>query len=110
MQNEGQVVVFRKLNDEEYSRELTKKLLEEAQEFDPKLPKAAQELADVLEVVEALAKELGLSFDDLREVQATIQKKRGSFDSRLFVDTVSMPDSDKWSKYYSEDPIKYEEI
>jgi len=109
MQDLGQKVVFHKLNDDEYLAELANKLVEEAREFDPKEPKATKELADVLEVVDALAAELGVSFEELRKLQLQIRKERGGFSDRLYVEKVGVPDGDKWGDYYAAEPVRFPE-
>jgi len=66
---------------EEYKAELIKKLVEETQEFSD--DKSSEELADVLEVVEALKK---LSeYADVEEVRKTKAEERGAFDKRIIL-------------------------
>src|SRR4051794_32693596 len=104
MQALGQQVTVRKLNDEEFVAKLADKLVEEAKEFDPSEPKASDELADILEVIKALAKEMGINFDELRELQAKRREKRGGFQERFFVERLGVPDNDKWAEYYAREP------
>jgi len=66
---------------EEYKTELVKKLQEEAAEFSADA--SAEELADVIEVVEALKK-----LDEYKDVEAIREQKRnekGAFDKRIIV-------------------------
>ncbi len=110
MERNGQHVVYRKLNDEAYLKALAAKLVEEAREF--KLEsnhEALKELADLLEVVEALAHELESDFETVRQLQQTKREQRGGFKDRIFIESVSVPDTDKWAAYYAADPQKYPE-
>lgn len=111
MQGLGQQVTYRKLDDAGYLRELHKKLLEEAGEFDAAKPDdALKELTDVLEVVEALAKQLGTDFTGLRKLQAESREKRGGFETRTFVERLDLADDDPWVAYYAKDPERFKEI
>jgi len=111
MQGMGQQVTHRKLDDAEYVRELRKKLLEEAGEFDTTKPEdALKELADVLEVVEALAKQIGTDFDGLRKLQAEIREKRGGFEDRTYVERLDLADDDPWAAYYAKDPERFKPV
>lgn len=83
IEKEGGKPVTRTLELEEYSRYLEKKLDEEVAEYHES--KELEELADVLEVVYALAKLRGYS---VKELEAAYQKKheaRGGFEDRVFL-------------------------
>lgn len=109
MQELGQQITFRKLTDQEILPEMGKKLLEEANEFSPSDPNAENELADLLEVIEQLGKELGKEFEALRILQLKRRKERGSFDERIYVERLDLADEDPWVKYYAADPIRFPE-
>ena len=72
-----------------YQRALRSKLLEEAQEAEAAADEQlAGELADVLEVLKALAKAHGLAWEGI-ELQATRKRaERGGFDRRIFLEHV----------------------
>lgn len=111
METNGQKVLYRTLTDEAYLKELARKLVEEAKEF--KLEsneEALKELADLLEVIEALAGQLGSDFGGLRAVQAERRQKRGGFADRTYIEKVTLQDDDKWVDYYAADPIKFPEV
>lgn len=111
MQGMGQRVVSKKLSDAAYLHELSRKLVEEASEFKPGDPKEAlKELADILEVVEALAAEFGADFDKLRAVQAERKAKRGGFTDRTYVESVTLADDDPWAAYYAKEPERFKEV
>lgn len=75
----------RKLSDDEYSNELMKKLDEEIDELKKDL--SIEELADVLEVVYAIADEMD-SREDLEKVRSEKAKKRGAFKDKIFLESV----------------------
>ncbi len=70
--------------DEEYMARLDQKLMEEATEFfesrDP------EELADILEVVYALAQSKGISREKLERIRARKAQERGSFTRRIVLE------------------------
>ncbi len=74
------------LDDEKYTAALEKKLKEETREY--LHSKELMELADILEVVEALAKNQGSSFDEVLELKKQKQEKNGAFDKRIFLVSV----------------------
>ncbi|MFJ4827551.1 nucleoside triphosphate pyrophosphohydrolase [Streptomyces bacillaris] len=69
---------------EEYRERLRHKLSEEVNEFlYADNSTAAEELADVLEVVQALALDLGITLDRLEELRAQKAEERGGFAGRV---------------------------
>ena len=101
---------YKILSDEEILDALKQKILEECNEFDPKKPNAIEELADILEVVEQLTKELGEDFETLRNEQLKKRKKSGGFEKRAYVRTLHLQDDDRWIEYYAKDPKRFVEI
>ncbi len=79
----GQIPETRILNDSEYSSELRKKLQEEVQEY--LLSSDIEELADILEVVEALAKDHGKSIDEVIGIKQKKQDRNGAFKKKIFL-------------------------
>lgn len=84
---DGKTCDIRVLSQDEYVLELRRKLAEEAAEFGQ--DSNPGELADVLEVVYALAEAQGLSSSDLEAIRLRKQTERGSFRERLFLGSVS---------------------
>ena len=82
----GQIPETRILNDSEYSSELRRKLQEEVQEY--LLSSDIEELADILEVVEALAKDHGTSIDEVIGIKQKKQDKNGAFEQKIFLFSV----------------------
>ena len=82
----GRSAQFRVLSDDEYAAALERKLTEEVAEYLES--RAPVELADVLEVVQALAENKGLSFDELLAIKAEKQRTNGAFRKKLFLEFV----------------------
>ncbi len=72
---------YRKANEEEYSKELLLKLQEEVDEF--KEDQNLEELADIIEVVHALAELKGHSAQDLEMIRKNKAEERGKFKDRI---------------------------
>lgn len=78
------------LKDEEFKRALETKLKEEYDE----LLRAAddnnylEELADILEVIEALAKSRLSSLEEILKIKENKVLKRGAFDEKIFLEKV----------------------
>lgn len=91
IQQGGEVAVTRILDDAEYGASLFTKLGEEANELRTAPPQERlEELADVLEVVRALAGHFGHTLD---EVQAAADAKaavRGGFEQRLWLEETTL--------------------
>lgn len=78
--------VVRILDDERYTQCLEEKLDEETAEYHQ--DKNLEELADILEVVFALAENLGASKEELMNVYRQKNQQRGGFSRRLFLVSV----------------------
>lgn len=83
IENNGQIAKTAVLDDDKYTAALKKKLKEETREY--LQSKELTELADILEVVEALAKNQGSSFDEVLKLKKQKQEKNGAFDKRIFL-------------------------
>lgn len=81
--DQGEKVNFRILDDKEYTLRLEEKLDEEIAEYHRE--KNLEELADILEVVFALAENLGFYSEELMEIYRSKHEKRGGFHSRVFL-------------------------
>ena len=74
------------LSDDEFLKELEKKLVEELNEYQES--KDVEELADILEVIYRIAQLRGISKEKLEEIRINKVEKRGAFEKNLFlVDT-----------------------
>ena len=86
IKNQGETPYTSILDDEQYNTELKKKLTEEVQEYLES--EETEELADILEVVEALANHKGSSLEKVFEIKENKAKKNGRFEKRLFLNKV----------------------
>ncbi|MGN1338678.1 MAG: phosphoribosyl-ATP pyrophosphohydrolase [Oscillospiraceae bacterium] len=82
----GKQAVTRVLSNEEYLTELDRKLNEECTEY--QADKSIEEMADMLEVLYAIATARGYSIEELEQVRAEKAEKRGGFSERVFLEKV----------------------
>ena len=80
---EGRKANWRVMEDEEYIKELNKKLLEEAHEFIEE--NAVEELADIMEVIQSIMRAKNISYEELKEVQALKREQKGGFYNRVYL-------------------------
>lgn len=74
------------LNDADYATKLNEKLLEECSEYlESNNP---EELADILEVVYAIASLQGITADELEKERHNKAKRRGGFEKRILLKEV----------------------
>jgi predicted house-cleaning noncanonical NTP pyrophosphatase (MazG superfamily) len=109
----GIVCSERVMETQEYVQRLKNKLVEEAQEvLDAKTTEEyIAELADVLEVVHALATALNLSYQQVDQKRLQIKEERGGFEGRLYhADVQVSADNKKDIEYLRGSPDKYPEI
>lgn len=79
----GETPIYHRLADEEFALALRRKLHEEVAEFEG--TRATDELADILEVVYALAQHSGISPAALEGLRQQKQAERGGFEERWFL-------------------------
>lgn len=82
------VPVTRVLDKDEYRTELYKKLLEESNEVieAKKTEEVSEELADVLEVLRAIAKLNSIELEEIIELADQKKAKRGGFEKHIFLE------------------------
>lgn len=87
IQNSGKKFTTRILEDDEYIIELKKKLSEEIQEYKNATTdeEAIEELADILELMHALAKVHGANIQEIEKIRQDKAKKRGGFSEKIFL-------------------------
>ena len=92
IQSRQKSCTFRKLDEQSYLLELRKKLSEEVNEYleDP----CKEELADILEVIDALAKTKGLTFSEVFKIKEKKKEERGAFTDRIFLESVTEGEDD----------------
>lgn len=86
IERDGSKPVVRILENEEYLDVLVEKLAEECREFKETL--TLEELADIQEVIGALARAIGADRQELEKVRADKAAKRGGFNNRVFLENV----------------------
>ena len=82
----GEKPIYRTLTDEEYLEELHKKLFEEANEFVEADDK--EELADLLEVVYAIAKHKNIDMEEVEKIRLKKCEKRSGFENKIYLEGV----------------------
>lgn len=86
IRQQGETPVTRRLNDGEYTACLREKLQEEVAEF--LQDETAEELCDILEVVDALFVSLGVSPETALRLRKDKAEQRGRFEKRLYLEYV----------------------
>jgi predicted house-cleaning noncanonical NTP pyrophosphatase (MazG superfamily) len=84
MRAKGSAPVTHVADDAEYGQRLKAKLVEEAGEYFR--DESENEIADVLEVVDAICAFRGISLEHVHEVQRKKREERGGFAGRIILD------------------------
>ena len=108
MREQGLAVFERHLDDGEFAAELRRKLVEEAAEAAAAEPQAlAEELADVLEVVMALAATSGLTMSQVEARRLAKRAERGGFEARVYNAAIEAEPGSPAAEYYLARPEQY---
>lgn len=83
IENAGQKASWHILSEDEYILQLEKKLNEEVAEYQQ--DKNLEEMADVLEVLQAICRARGYTIEELEEKRKKKFEKRGGFQNRIFL-------------------------
>ncbi len=83
---DGKTCTTRILSDGEYVACLEEKLNEEVAEY--QADHNLEEMADILEVLQAICIAKGYSLEELEALRANKAKKRGGFQKRIFLESV----------------------
>lgn len=89
IEKQGKQSVCSVLSDEEYLVRLDQKLSEELEEYLE--DKSMEELADLLEVMMAVAKARGSSIEEVEAIRRQKAEKRGGFEKKIFLEEVREP-------------------
>jgi len=83
----GHPIKTRVMEKREYDKYLRMKVVEEAQELSEAKGKVhiAEELADVMELLDTIITENGLTLKDIRSVQKAKVKERGGFKKKILM-------------------------
>ena len=87
IEGSGKTCVTRLLPQAEYLAALDAKLTEELAEY--QADKSMEELADLLEVMMAVAEARGHSFAEVEAIRRAKAEKRGGFRERIFLESVT---------------------
>ncbi len=87
IEKSGKGCVFSVLDHDEYVAMLDEKLNEELREYQES--KSLEELADLLEVMMAVAKARGSSFEEVEAIRRAKSAERGGFEGRILLREVS---------------------
>ena len=109
MRDQGLRVFEHTLGNEAYDAALRAKLLEEAAEAQLALTQAdlANELADLQEVILALASLHGLTAEEVEAARLEKRRERGGFDGRIFNAAVEAEEGLAAADYYLARPDQY---
>ncbi|OJU72914.1 MAG: hypothetical protein BGO07_01750 [Alphaproteobacteria bacterium 40-19] len=112
MSESGITVHQRVMQDAEYTKRLNDKLFEEAQEVVDAVntEELQEELADVLEVLMAMARLRGIEFFQILKAAEGKRSQKGGFNQRLYVDFVEIPQDNPSLKAFEAKPDKYPKI
>ncbi len=92
IKNKGEEPITKNLNEKDYKQELEKKLYEEYKEVIESYGEdRIEELADMIEVIRALAKLENKELKDVVSIADEKSKKRGAFNNRIFLEKVIEP-------------------
>ena len=83
---DGKICVCETLSDEGYIHRLDQKLNEALAEYQES--KSLDELADLLEVVQAVVKARGWTLEELEQIRADKAAKRGGFEKKILLKEV----------------------
>ena len=91
IESDGKVCDWETLSDADYLRLLEEKLNEELAEYQQS--KSLEEMADLLEVMQAVLKARGWTWDELEQVRAKKAEKRGGFEKKILLKEVQETES-----------------
>ena len=87
IEGSGKTCITRSLSDAEYLAALDAKLQEELNEY--QADKSMEELADLLEVMMAVAEARGHTFAEVEALRREKAEKRGGFRERIWLESVT---------------------
>lgn len=81
IRRDGKECTITMLDDDEFLKELNKKLAEEVNEYTE--TESIEEIADILEVINGILKAKGVSFEEVNKIRLEKKWKRGGFDEKI---------------------------
>lgn len=105
-------VVDHQMDQEEYLLRLNNKLVEEAKEVitAKNISELEEELADVLEVINAIASAKGVSLEDVENTRIKKKARKGGFERRIYCEYIEISSDNKEIEYCFAKPEEYPEI
>lgn len=91
IESDGKICIWETLSDADYLSLLEEKLNEELAEYQQS--KSLEELADLLEVMQAVLKARGWTWEELEQVRAEKAAKRGGFEKKILLKAVRETES-----------------
>lgn len=89
IKEKGETPIIKILDDIQYKSELEKKLYEEYKEvIEASGDDRVEELADMLEIIRALAKLENKSLEDIISIANKKNEKRGAFEDKIYLEKV----------------------
>ena len=86
LEKENKKYVYEILDDEKYSKELDKKLLEEVNEYIS--GHEEKEMADIMEVLKAIKKFRQISDENIEKIRKAKEEKKGGFYNKIYLKEV----------------------
>jgi 8-oxo-dGTP diphosphatase len=86
IKDSGKDCTYDVLSNNEYAKELNKKLLEEVNEFIE--TGDIEELADIIEVINYILENKGIKTDEVEEIRKRKKGEKGGFESRIYLKNV----------------------
>ena len=83
---DNELPTTRILDDEEYIKELNRKLQEEVNEYLEE--ENIEEMVDILEVIRSILEHKGVSYDEIEEKRIKKANKRGAFKEKIYLEKV----------------------
>ena len=91
IENDNKTCSTRIVDDKEYLDSLNTKLQEELKEYLES--EEVEELADLEEVLRAVLKAKGVEYSDFEKIRLSKVEKRGAFDKKIFLESVTENES-----------------
>lgn len=112
-QEVGASITYKILENDDYIASLKDKLVEESYEVisADNIEEIIDELADLMEVINALTETLGISHADVQKTMENRKARRGGFSSKIYCHSIGVTEENKERlAYYRERPLKYPEM
>lgn len=81
IEKSGKKSIIEIMENEEYIKELNKKLIEETEEYLEE--ESIEEIADILEVIHSILKVKGITLEEVEKIRKDKKKERGGFDKKI---------------------------